>query len=88
MDPAGSLAPVKGLPRVSKFSSGYEHVLAVTGSGQLMSWGWNEHGNLGNGSTQNSPLPVLIDIRGKVVTDCCAGSGHSFAVAATNTTPV
>jgi len=65
---------------VSKFSSGYEHVLAVTVNGQLMSWGWNEHGNLGNGTTLNSAHPLLIDIQGKAVNNCCAGSGHSFAV--------
>ena len=83
-----SLAPVRGLPHVSKFSSGYEHVLAVTGSGQMMSWGWNEHGNLGNGSTQNSLLPDLIDVLGKAVVDCCAGSGHSFAIVAVNQEPL
>jgi alpha-tubulin suppressor-like RCC1 family protein len=49
-------------------------------NGQLFAWGWNEHGNLGNGSTANSPLPVRVQLKDLPVVDCFAGSGHSFAV--------
>lgn len=32
---------------------GAEHGLAVSESGKVFTWGWNEHGNCGNGSTDN-----------------------------------
>lgn len=38
---------------VEELHLGSEHGLVRTGSGKLMSWGWNEHGNCGNGSEQN-----------------------------------
>ena len=67
---------------VSKISTGYEHCLAITSAGsQLLSWGWNEQGNCGNGNTINCSLPVKVRLKENLkVLDCFAGSGHSFAL--------
>jgi protein ATS1 len=42
----GQLRPT-GLPPVQKFAAGSEHVLALTTNGQVLAWGWGEHGNCG-----------------------------------------
>lgn len=53
----------------------------VTESGAIFCWGWNEHGNCGNGSTKDvlspEPLPLPHDSVGVLVG---SGAGHSFAV--------
>src|SRR5262249_9558326 len=41
-------------------SAGDVHVCAVIGSGRVNCWGANAHGNLGTGSTSDSPQPVLV----------------------------
>lgn len=35
------------------FELGAEHGLAITNSGQIVTFGWNEHGNCGNGNVDN-----------------------------------
>lgn len=39
--------PPKSLPDVDLIAVGSEHVLALTKSAQIVSWGWGEHGNCG-----------------------------------------
>lgn len=36
-----------GLPEIASIAAGSEHVLALTTSGQVLAWGWGEHGNCG-----------------------------------------
>ncbi len=47
---------------VAKLTSGQDHTCAVTTTGQAYCWGWDNYGELGNGSTltadQVSPSPV------------------------------
>ena len=38
---------------------GKRSIISVTGS-EVWAWGWNEHGNLGNGDTQNLTTPAKI----------------------------
>lgn len=45
----------------------------------IYSWGWNEHGNCGLGSTENVTVPQRVPVEGKVLL-VAAGSGHSFAL--------
>lgn len=42
----GQLAP-KSLPEIEKLAVGSEHAAALTKSGQVLTWGWGEHGNCG-----------------------------------------
>lgn len=44
----GQLSP-RGLPEVESIAVGSEHVIAMTKSGQVLAWGWGEHGNCGTG---------------------------------------
>jgi len=44
-------------------------------------WGWNEHGNCGNGNTENVLKPEFLPVSSNSVGVLVgAGTGHSFAV--------
>lgn len=47
----GQLAP-RGLPQITRMAVGSEHVLALTPLGQVLAWGWGEHGNCGPNTDQ------------------------------------
>ena len=54
---------VQGLSRgVTAITVGQAHACALFGSGAIKCWGWNERGQLGNGSTTDSEVPV--DVQG------------------------
>jgi RHS repeat-associated protein len=51
---------VSGLSEVTAISSSYDSVLALTKSGGVKSWGENEEGELGDGTTENRDAPVSV----------------------------
>ncbi|KAJ9577236.1 hypothetical protein L9F63_006210 [Diploptera punctata] len=65
---------------VKQLAVGSEHNIAILDSGQMISWGWNEHGNCGVGNDDDVRVPTLIgtsmDHPGVLVG---SGAGHSFA---------
>lgn len=65
---------------VSDVYSGSEHVLAVRSADKkLVSWGWNEHGNCGNGGIDNVTVPTEVLVAEGDVKAVWAASGHNFA---------
>lgn len=60
------------------------HVLALTSDGRVFAWGSNSNGQLGNNSTNNSPLPVAVDtsgaLSGQTVVAIAAGDNLSYAI--------
>jgi len=54
---ATDTAPLTG---VSRISAGFTHTCARLTNGQVRCWGTNTHGQLGNGTTDQSPLPVAV----------------------------
>jgi alpha-tubulin suppressor-like RCC1 family protein len=46
--------------RVVKIACGSEHSMAVTSGGDLFTWGWGEHGNLGHGVNSNERTPRRV----------------------------
>ena len=42
----GQLSP-KGLPLLEQIAVGSEHTIALTKDGEVLAWGWGEHGNCG-----------------------------------------
>ena len=53
-------ARVRGLARVTKISAGGSFVLALRADGSVRAWGDNRRGQLGNGTTASSPVPVKV----------------------------
>lgn len=70
-------------------SAGYTHSLALCSDGTVVAWG-NNNGNLGNGATSNSPLPVIVTVtgtalEGRTPIQISAGASHSMALCSDGT---
>ena len=62
-----------------------QHECGLTTRGSVYCWGWNAWGQLGNGTTVDSPSPVAV-LGGRSYTAVTAGHSHSCALAADATT--
>ncbi|MCL2444968.1 IPT/TIG domain-containing protein [Candidatus Saccharibacteria bacterium] len=64
--------------------SGDFHTLILDSSGQIFAWGSNAFGQLGNGTTTASNVPVAVDmsgvLAGRDIIQIAAGSNHSLAL--------
>jgi alpha-tubulin suppressor-like RCC1 family protein len=80
-----SLVPVRPkLPKGTKvkaISAGCDHSLALTTTGQVYAWGFNQNGQVGNGSNTDQHTPVRVHLpQGVTATLIAAGCNHSFAL--------
>ena len=76
---------------VSQIAAGNAHALAMTDDGTVYTWGWNQHGQLGNNSTINSSLPVIVKttgtpLAGKMITQIASGGSPNSLVLANDGT--
>src|ERR1700759_868896 len=53
-------APVSGLSEVTAIAAHGRFCLALLSNGTVVAWGANEHGQLGDGTTENRDLPVPV----------------------------
>lgn len=70
---------------IKDIESGKEHTCVLANDNRIYCWGRNESGQLGNGNTSNSNIPVLVNTSlrfGSIST----GSSFSCAVSITNKT--
>ncbi|MCL2444883.1 IPT/TIG domain-containing protein [Candidatus Saccharibacteria bacterium] len=69
---------------ITQITAGLTHTLALDSNGQVLSWGNNESGRLGNGTTTNSSVPVAVDVSGvlagRVITQITAGTNQSVVL--------
>jgi len=71
-------------PVVTAIAAGGGHGLALTSTGQVLAWGRNNSGQLGNGTMNNSSIPVQVSLpSGTAVTAVAGGNSHSLALTAT-----
>jgi alpha-tubulin suppressor-like RCC1 family protein len=80
--------PIKLRPRflagnVETLSAGAGHTCYVNSHGTAYCWGSNSNGELGNGTTNDSPQPSAV--RGSLFVSISAGFGHTCAVTASAT---
>src|SRR5450756_1827138 len=69
---------------VTAIAAGSAHSLALTSTGQVLAWGYNTDGELGNGTTTNSSTPVAVSLpSGTTVTAIAGGTQHSLALSST-----
>jgi alpha-tubulin suppressor-like RCC1 family protein len=74
-----STVPVPlSLQHVTAISAGFRFSLAVSG-GKVSAWGWNDVGQLGDGTTTNSSVPVPVSGLSEVAS-VSAGEHHSLAL--------
>ena len=66
--------------QIEVVAKGYRHSLAILESGKLYSWGVNNEGQLGDGTTKSKDTPQLIDIIPGKVVSIAAGALHSLAL--------
>ncbi|WMV29485.1 hypothetical protein MTR67_022870 [Solanum verrucosum] len=75
--------PIKALHgiRIKQIACGDSHCLAVTMEGEVQSWGRNQNGQLGLGTTEDSLVPRKIEaFKGIPVKMVAAGAEHTAAV--------
>jgi alpha-tubulin suppressor-like RCC1 family protein len=74
---------------VVSIAAGWGHSLVLCSDGTVVAWGYNSHGQLGNSSTTNSSVPVLVTKNSvmlfKTVVLIAAGSSHSIALCSDGT---
>jgi alpha-tubulin suppressor-like RCC1 family protein len=71
---------------VSAVATGYEHSCAVTTTGTAYCWGFNYKGQLGNGTTTASNVPVAVTMPNNIIFSAITVSGtNSCALTTTGT---
>jgi alpha-tubulin suppressor-like RCC1 family protein len=70
---------VPGLGDVVAVAAGYGHSLALKSDGTVWAWGFNGHGQLGDGTTETRKTPFQVSGLAGVV-KIAAGDAHSVAV--------
>ncbi len=78
----GTPVPVTGLglgSGVVAVAAGSAHSLALTASGAVLAWGYNDAGQLGDGTTVNRATPTAVVGFGSGVVSVSGGMEHSLA---------
>ena len=68
----------------TRVAAGYVHSCGIRGTGTLWCWGWNFHGQLGNGTYTSSNVPVQVGTATDW-TGVAAGYRHSCGIRGTGT---
>lgn len=66
-------------------SAGVLHSCGLTEDGAIYCWGWNQHGQLGDGSAGDRTVPVRTDAGQTVFAAVSAGGGHTCGLATDGT---
>ncbi|XP_062177431.1 ultraviolet-B receptor UVR8-like [Alnus glutinosa] len=86
-DPRGAILEkvhaVDGL-KIEHIAAGAEHSAVVTENGEIKTWGWGEHGQLGLGNTCDQTCPQAVSLSNNLneaaTFEVYCGSGFTFAI--------
>jgi alpha-tubulin suppressor-like RCC1 family protein len=71
-------------------AAGYGHTCAIASDSKVYCWGLNDHGQLGDGSTTNSLVPVVVNttgvLSGKSIVSIMIGYQHTCVIASDSRT--
>ncbi|MEW5317488.1 MAG: hypothetical protein WDW38_008779 [Sanguina aurantia] len=76
------VAALGGLNMVAA-AGGLGHTLALSDTGDVYAWGWNDSGQLGLGHTQSANAPQLVEALTDTVIKVSCGGRHSIALTET-----
>lgn len=63
--------------KIIDLAAGQYHSVALSSLGQVFTWGWGIHGQLGHGNCDNEFLPKLLDFP-EVIKQVAAGHAHTL----------
>ena len=72
--------------KIVQISAGDGHTTAIDKEGKVYVWGYNGYGQLGDGTTNNSNVPICISdieensLQGKIITKLSAGNLYTIAI--------
>uniref|UniRef100_A0A8D3DKR5 BTB domain-containing protein n=1 Tax=Scophthalmus maximus TaxID=52904 RepID=A0A8D3DKR5_SCOMX len=68
--------------KVKEVACGSHHSMALTQDGEVFAWGYNNHGQIGTGSTANQPFPKKVSscLQGKTAVGITCGQTSSMAL--------
>lgn len=73
--------------RFSQVSAGGSHSVAIGLDGNTYAWGWNQFGQVGDGTTTDRVSPTEVSTpEGAIFTSVSAGQNHSLAIASNGKT--
>jgi alpha-tubulin suppressor-like RCC1 family protein len=71
---------VIGITTAAAIAAGSAHTCALLADNTVECWGNNQVGQLGNGTTNDSPVPVMVTGAGSTATAISAGHNHTCAM--------
>lgn len=73
--------PTAANPAILGVALGFTHTCALTSTGGVECWGYNASGQLGDGTTTDSPWPVgVVGLAGGIIQIDAGGMGHACAL--------
>jgi hypothetical protein len=81
--PVARPTKVPGLPPVRDLGCGWCHALALTRTGEVWGWGYNEEGEVGHSDLQTLLSPTKTPLKG--IVKLFSGSYHAFGLTASGT---